>query len=221
MTRPVAMAVILVLVPLGAGAQNVPGTFEAGGGIRWVGPMSLGSANANETRPGGGTFTLFTTASRLDAASALEARFGVRLSDTLQVEAAGSYATPSLTARIASDVEGIPDVSISETITQFTIEGAAVLDLPRYRAGARAVPFVSAGAGYNRQLHETATLIEQGAVYHLGAGVNIVLKDRADAGMKAIGVRVDGRAVFRTGGVAFDDSAHIGPAFGGTLFVRF
>jgi hypothetical protein len=209
-----ATIALALALPANAYAQ----TFEVGGGVRWVGPMTLGSANADETRPGGSTFTLFTSDSRLDSAAALEARFGVRLSDTLQVEATGSYAAPTLTARIASDVEGIPDVSISETITQYTVEGAAVLDLPRY-AGARVMPFVSAGAGYNRQLHETATLIEHGPIYHVGGGVNVTLGEQS--GGKAFGVRLDGRAVIRTGGVAFDDSPHVAPAFGATLFVRF
>jgi hypothetical protein len=211
---------ILVFAATNAQAQTMPGKVEIGGGLRWAGPMSLGSSDATETQPGGSRFTLFKTESRLDSATAVEARFGVRLSDTLQVEGVGSYGKPMLTARIASDAEGIPSVSISESITQFTIEGALVLELPRRRIGFRTVPFVSAGGGYNRQLHETATLIEHGFVYHLGVGGNVMLKERPDAGVKTVGLRVDARALIRTGGVAFDDRPHVGPSIAGTLFVR-
>lgn len=209
----VVLAVFVIARPCPAAAQP----FEIGGGVRWMGPMSLGAADATETRPGGSRFTLFTSDSRLDAAPAIEARVGVRVSDTLQVEAAGSYAAPALTARIASDVEGIPDVSVAESLNQFTIEGAVLLDLVRFR-GRRTSPFVSAGGGYARQLHETATLIEHGAIYHIGGGVNVPLKG---SGRGALGLRLDGRALIRTGGVAFDDRPHVGPSFGATVFVRF
>jgi hypothetical protein len=183
--------------------------------------MSLGSVEATETRSGGGRFTLFTSDSRLDAAAGVEGRLGVRLSETLQAEAAGSYTKPTLVARIGSDAEGIPDVTVPETITQFAVEGAILLDLSRFKVGTRGVPFVSAGAGYNRQLHETATLIEHGIVYHIGGGANVALKVRPDRALKTFGLRLDARAIIRTGGIAFDNNSHAGASFGGTLFVRF
>jgi hypothetical protein len=196
-------------------------TLEVGGGVRRYGAMSLGASEANETAPGGSAFRLFTTESQLNGPTAFEARIALRLSDRWALEANGSYGTPVLSTRIGSDVEGIPDVTATESVQQFTIEGAVVRELQRWQLGRRTVPFVSAGAGYMRHLHERQTLAESGALYYLGAGANIILIARPDARLTVIGVRLDARAVFRAGGAAFDDDAHVAPTAGATLFVRF
>jgi hypothetical protein len=221
MKRELAMGVMMVLAASAVHAQGTPGNFEIAGGVRRVGAMSLGGSNANETSPGGGTFTLFKTDSQLKGANLVEGRIGVPFTERLRLEASGSYATSDLSTRITSDVEGIPDVTATEPIQQFTLEGAIVMDLPRWQVGRRTVPLVSAGGGYLRQLHEGQTLIEQGGLFHIGGGANILLGARPDARLKAFGVRLDARALFRTGGVAFDDGAHGASSFGATVFVRF
>jgi hypothetical protein len=202
-------------------AQTMPGDLEVGGGVRWVGGMSLGKTDATETSSSGGTFTLFASESELTAANAVEARLGVGLTRTLRVEVGGAYATSDLRTRISSDVEGIPDVTASERVQQFAIEGVVVKELTAWRLGTRTLPFASAGGGYLRHLHEGKTLVETGGFWHVGGGAHVVLRSEPDALMKAAGLRVDARAVFRHGGAAFDSRAHASPSLAASLFARF
>lgn len=204
-----------------AQAQTIPGDYEVGFGIRRVGAMSLGAVDANETGAGGGSFRLFATETQLDPANAFEGRLGIYLSETLRLEASGSYGVSNLRTRISSDVEGIPDVTAREPIQQYTVEGALLMDLPQWRLGTRILPFVAAGGGYLRHLHENKMLVEDGGLWHIGGGANLVLRSRPDALIKALGIRLDGRALFRIGGVAFDNRSRTSVAVGVTTFARF
>jgi hypothetical protein len=205
---------VLVLVPAAARAQDLPGRVAIAGGIRWIGSIALDGKDATETAAGGGRVTRFESDSRLEAAPMFEARVGVRLPASLQVEASGSFGTSDLTTRLTSDAEGVPDATIGERVTHWTIEGALVAHLASWRLGARTVPFLSAGAGYLKQQHEGRTVSETGVLYHAGGGLDIGLSD-------ALGLRADVRAVIRSGGVAFDDSARVAPGAGASLFVVF
>jgi hypothetical protein len=204
-----------------ARAQTIPGDYEVALGIRHVGAMSLGAVEANETSSGGGSLKLFATESRLDAVNGVEGRLGVRVSDTIHLEASGSYGVSTLSTRISSDVEGIPDVTATEPIQQYSVEGAVLMDLPRWQLGTRVLPFVAGGGGYVRQLHENKILVENGGLWHIGGGATIALRSRPDALIEVMGVRVDGRAQFRIGGVAFDKRSHASAAAGASVFVRF
>jgi hypothetical protein len=204
-----------------AQAQTIPGDYEVAFGIRYVGAMALGAVDANETRSGGGNLKLFATESRLDAVSGVEGRFGIRLSETIRLEASGSYGVSSLSTRISSDVEGIPDVTATEPIQQYSVEGGVLMDLPRWQLGTKVLPFAAAGGGYLRHLHENKILVENGGLWHIGGGANIALRSRPDALIEVLGVRVDGRAQFRIGGVAFDKRPQTSAAMGASAFVRF
>jgi hypothetical protein len=197
-------------------------------GGRWFGRTSLGEADANATTADGGTFRLFSTQSELAPMFALEGRLGVRVSQTLQVEASVSYGTSDLRTDVTLDVEGAADTTVSESVRQIALEGSIVAELSRWRMGDRTTPFVSGGAGYLRQLHERGTLAETGVIYHGGGGINILLRrPRPPAPgtrgplAKSIGVRADVGAVLRTGGVALTDGIHVSPAAGSSLFFRF
>jgi hypothetical protein len=191
-------------------AQARDDTYEAGGGLRFVGPQSLGQVDANESNPGGGDFTLFSADSSLGPMIGYEARFGVRVTPTLRLEATGSYGATDLDVELDSDVEGAASITASERVTQFTLEGAAVIDLARWRF-ARGTPFLSAGAGYVRALHEDRTLVEEGALWYAGGGVNLLLRP--------LGLRFDARALFQRG--VINDGVHISPVVGASVFVRF
>jgi hypothetical protein len=84
------------------------------------------------------------------------------------------------------------------------------------------LPFVTGGGGYLRQLHEGATLVQTGSIYYIGAGASIALStaDRRQR-VKQIGLRLDTRAIVRTGGVTIDGRAYTAPAVGASLFARF
>ena len=61
-----------------------------------------------------GTFRLFTADSTLHALLGLEARFGVRVTRALRVEATGSYGASDLNVKLNSDVEGAAGITASE-----------------------------------------------------------------------------------------------------------
>jgi hypothetical protein len=163
---------------------------------------------------------LFSTSSDLAAAGGIEGRIGVRLTRALQVEASSSYSRPQLRASVSGDIENAASAILVETIQQFTVDGGVVLHLDQWRFGGRAVPFVSAGAGYLRQLHEGNALVVTGQMYRVGGGATCLLMSRS-SGLKGFGIRGDLRAIVRTKGVAFDHRAHASPAAAGSVFLRF
>lgn len=197
-----------------------PGRFELAAGPLWTGRGSFTSKDATETAPAGGRYRLFSTSAVLAPAPGVEARAGVKLTRLLQVEVSSSYGRPQLRTTISNDVEIPATITVGERVRQFTFDGAVVLQLPRWRVGRRAVPFVSAGAGYLRHLHEGDTLSAAGRTYHVGGGVKLLLTSRPK-GMKGLGLRGDARALIRTKGVAFDTRAHVSPVLAASLFVRF
>lgn len=207
-----------------AGAQSSapidPGRFEVGVGLRWTGRASFGSREANETTSAGTPSTIFTTSSELASASGIEGRAGIHLTRRLRAEAAGSYGTPQFVTRVTLDIESSTPVRATERIQEFTIQGAMVWDLAVPRLGARTTPFVSAGAGYLRQLHAGGVLAASGQVYEIGGGVKHLVVSRDHARLKGIGVRADARVVARAKGVAIDRRTHLSPVLGASIFIR-
>ena len=229
MKNSLAVAVAaLTFTATPAGAQSSsspssePGRLELGIGAVWIGRASLGSRDANETTGTGGTFRLFSSSTELASVAGLEGRVTVVVTPRFEAEAFASYTKPQLQTRVDSDAESSnAPLTITGTILQFAIGGAALWypRLPRFEGRARV--FVRGGAGYLRQLENDGTLIVTGRVYEAGAGVKLLLVSRETGWWKGIGARVDARAVVRQKGVAFDNRARVSPAAGASLFLRF
>ena len=217
-----AWVLVALLAPSAAHAQARATTdrVEVGGGVRWVGGAALGDTDATLGTASGGSFVQFASASELGPAVAVEGRVGVRLSRALRVETSVSYGTTELRTHLDSDVESIPDVTVSESITRYTIEGTLVASLDRWRRG-RVTPFVSVGGGYLRELHVGRTLVETGRTFHAGGGVTVPLRSSRSGASTAVGLRADARIVVRSGGVLFDDDAVVAPVAGASVFFRF
>jgi hypothetical protein len=205
---------------LAQGGLDERGRLELSAGLLWTGRASFGSAAATETSASGGPFLLFSTSSELAAAGGVEGRIGVRLTPALQVEASSSYGRVQLRTTVSGDSDNGASAVLSETIQEVMVDGGVMLRLERWRFRGRAVPFVAAGAGYLRQVHEGNTLAVTGQTYRAGGGVNYLLMSRP-RGVKGIGIRGDVRAIVRRKGVAFDNRAHTSPAAAVSLFVRF
>jgi hypothetical protein len=195
------------------------GRLELSAGVVWGGGLDLGSAAATETSPAGQPVPIFATSTTLGALAAFEGRIGWRFSRSFTAEADATVGQHDLRIALSNDVEGAPAATVSERVDQFTIGGAllwhAPLGSPRLR------PFAAAGGGYLRALHENATLAQTGHYYQFGGGVDVLLASRGTARLKAVGVRVDARALVRINGVAFDAAARTAPAAAASLFVRF
>jgi hypothetical protein len=222
-------AIVLCIVSVGyvrpAAAQSAPATgpgwLEVSVGGLWVGHQVLGTNDANETTPDGGSLKIFTTSSDLASVAGLEGRIAVRLMRSLEAEVEASYGTPRLKITISSDIENAPAVTAIEPVRQFTVGAGVVWYVPFRSWRERLAPFVTAGGGHLRQIHEERIFVETGQFYQVGGGVKYLLFASPRGFINAIGARVDVRAVVRRMGVAFDDRAHAAPALGAAAFVRF
>ena len=223
MTRAGATTTTTLVVALLAGgvaparAQAGPqaGRIEIDAGPIWMGRSPLTSGDAQETTSTAGAFRLFTTSTTLTEMIGAEVRIGVPLGRSLEVFGAGSFGTRQLRIAATDDVENAVAVTAAERVEQVTVTGGVLWFVSR----SRVAPFVSAEAGMLRELHEERTLVEGGRVYLVGGGVEFLLSTR-NGGVKALGARVDARAVLRSKGFLLDGS-RLSPAIGVSVFTRF
>jgi hypothetical protein len=206
--------------PARAQSAVQPGRIEVAVGARRSGGLSIAAGDANETTSSGTTFRLFTASTTLASATSFEARVGVRITRRLEAQLSGGYGTPQLRISVSNDIENGAAVTSTERLQQFTVRGGAVWSLsPLGRWGF--APFVAADAGYLRELHEANTLVQSGRMFEIGGGATYPLTSNRSRRLKQIGVRFDARAVLRANGAAFDDSLHVAPALGASLYFRF
>jgi hypothetical protein len=218
------LAGVACVWPSLAGAQPsdpLPGRLSLGAGIRWTNRATIGSADATETTPAGGRFVLFRTNTSIARAAGVDSTIGIRLTRSVDAEVTASFTRPDLHTKVSADAEGAAGFTAIETMKEIAVEGSLVLHLTGKRLGARTIPYLSAGAGVLRDLHERDTLAEDGRLYHVGAGLHYLLKSSTAGGLNALGIRLDGRAVARSGGAAFDDNLHLAPMLSASLVARF
>jgi hypothetical protein len=197
----------------------VPGRVEASVGVLWVGHQALGSGAATESTGSGGSLQLFTASSRLETATGVDAQIAVGLLRSLEAAVELSYAKPGLTVALDHDFENASPVVARETLQELRV-GGNLLWYP-WRRRSRLAPFASGGAGYLRQVHERGTLIETGRYYQFGGGVKYLFFSHPAGRLKALGARLDARALLRAKGVASGDTLHAAPALGAAMFARF
>ncbi|HEX2443854.1 MAG TPA: outer membrane beta-barrel protein [Vicinamibacterales bacterium] len=203
-------------------AASRAGSFELAIGGVWTSPASLGQDDATETtnQSGGPPFTLFEASSEIDAGLGMEARLGYYLTPRIAIEGGGMVVWQQVSTHVTSDVEGLPDVTAVEDLTEFVVDGAVAI---HFNPLGGLAPFVRAGAGYLRQLHEGASLVDEGVVYHAGAGATWWLSSPRRGFFKRWGLRGDARVVIRDGGFTLedDDDVRIGAVAAGALLIAF
>lgn len=179
------------------------GTTELSGGALASGGFDLGTVSATETRnPGTGTgpLELFKTSNRVASSTGAQARVGIYLTHAIEVEAGLQYLRPTLSSRITGDFEQAAEVTATDAMTRYVIDGSLLFHINALSfAGGRAVPYVSGGGGYLRELHQGQELIETGKQYQAGGG----LKYWLGQGSRRFGVRADVGASIRDGGFDF------------------
>lgn len=187
------------------------------GGI-WLGSYSLGSQDANlvANQPGGGPYTLFKSSSRVESTGGLDARVGWRATRMFTFEGGLTWSRPQLSTRLFSDVEGAADVTATEKTSQYIIEGAVLASLAG--PGRALVPFVRAGFGYLRELHDGNSLVETGTSVQVGGGATFWFGDVA---RQSIGLRVDGRYYLLRNGLNLGKSNRSLGAIGGAIVFGF
>ncbi len=223
-----AAAVIFGAIPRPAAGQiwlGAPaprsGSVELSGGVLWAQGYDLGGTPALLTRnptTGSSPLQLFDSTSRLDAASGLVARLGVYLSRSVSIEGGFQYSKPVLGVRVSGDFEGADAATVTETISRYLFDGSVVVHLlPLSFAQGRGVPFVTAGWGYARELHEGNELVETGQQYHAGAGLKFWFSERR----RRFGIRGDAGFAVREGASDFSEGWRTVPTASASLLYLF
>jgi hypothetical protein len=195
--------------------------FEVSVGGLWIGGAELGSTQAdlraNNLSPT--PYRLFAAETDAVAAPGLDGRVAYWLTRSLALEGGFVRVRPELRTRITADVEAAGDLTATERIDQYFIDANVLWLLDRFRFGAT-TPFVSAGAGYLRQLHEGRTFVETGQVYEFGGGVRHPLLTEA-GWLRTVGLRLHARLYVLSNGVQLEDRARTHGAFSGAIYFSF
>ena len=200
-------------------AQARSTSWEAAAGAAWFSGIGLGESVATLERPGGGTFELFRAETSQDHGFGVAATVSFYPAPRLAIEAGFSYARPGVSTRVTADAESAAAVTSTIGLQQYVVEGGARWYFAR--AFGRFQPFARAGAGWMRQLDEHSALVEDGTVFHAGAGVDRAFVERAAGRVKRIGLRLDARVTGRTGGIDVGDKVRVGAAAGALVFFGF
>ena len=226
----VCASLTMLLVPATlASAQDAaprPRSFEVSASGIVLGGVDFGDRNATLTAndPGNPDFILFATSSRLEPGAGLEARMTFNITRTFGIEGAVTWTRQTAETEITSDAEGIPNITLTEDLSTYFVEGAAVVHLRGLQfARGRGIPFVFGGGGYLRQLDGDSILVDTGTVFHAGGGLKYFLSSRSRGFVRDVGLRADGRVYVRSGGLELVEEKTRRPTWGvaGGLVVRF
>lgn len=226
--RTAAVAALALLTAAPAAAQvyigsDIPrrGSWEVGGGVVWARGFELDSLPAQLTANEGNNaspFTLFASEWEVGSIAGLQARGAFYLSRSLAIEGGVQYSRPVVTARLSGDAEEAEDLTAEETMSRYIIDGSVLFHFTNLAfANGRAVPFVSAGAGYLRELHDGNELVETGAEYHAGGGIKVWLTQ----GRRRAGLRGDVGLSIRDGGFASETGRRTLPTAGASVIFLF
>ena len=220
--RLVAFILILAAPAFAQEAPQLPDNrVTINGGITWLGGYDVGASTAQLRGNGTGStappFTLFTADSHFSTAAAPELRVGVSLTRRLAIEGGASFSHPRIGVSIAGDAEAAAQDLPGEELEQYIFDGGLTWQLP-IDTGRRLAPFVIAGAGYLRQLHEDRTLAETGRIYYAGGGARFWLRGGHDRS-RPIGLRSEFRINMRNNGIDFEDKMRAYPTFATFVFI--
>ena len=177
------------------------GAFEISGGGTWSAGQDLAEGAATLTpNPGSGSasFELFQSEPTLKSVFGAQVLVGYYITRAFAIEGGMRYSRPTLSVRLSDDFENAPSLTADTNITQYLFTGSAVY---HFGSSPRVVPFVAAGAGHLRDVHNGNELIETGVEYHGKFGV----KWWSGTGRGRIGLRAEGGVSIRTGGFNFDE----------------
>src|SRR6185503_17041934 len=176
------------------------------GGPIWAGGYDIGESPAqlrsNATGSEPPPFLLFAVSSSVEQLLGIEANVGYAITPSLMVEGGGWYARANIAVDLSRDPEAQPTSIDGEKLHQVILSGGIAWQLP-VSLGRKVAPFLTAGGGYLRQLHEERTLAESGRIYYVGGGARYFLAG-GRGGARSLGVRGDVRLNWRTPGIDFE-----------------
>ena len=117
-----------------------------------------------------------------------------------------------LSSELSNDAEQADSTTATETLTRYVFDGTVLYHFGK----GKAMPFVAAGGGYIRELHDGYGVVETGNEFHAGAG----LKHWFSGGKQRFGLRAEAGVMSRSGGVDFEDARRtVVTAFGGVSYL--
>jgi hypothetical protein len=149
------------------------GSIELTGGASISPGFDLDSAQAELTRGAQSDgLDLFRTQGEVSGFPGIYARVGVYVSRAISVEGGLRFAKPELRYRLSQDFEQAAEETATDSTTHYVFDGSVLFHFTGASfGGGRGMPFVSAGGGYIRELHEGNELVETGNEFHATAGI--------------------------------------------------
>ena len=194
--RALAVLLFAVLLPSPAAAQIYigrehpsRGSIEAGAGVMWSPGFDLGGETIELTRSGQQTdgFDLFSIDGDVDRFAGAHARVGIYVTRAVSVEGGVRVARPTLSFSLSGDAESAADETAAERVSHYLFDGSLLFHvIGAAFADRRGVPFLSAGGGYIRELHEGNELVETGRELHATAGVKYWFGRARRVGVRAV-----------------------------------
>ena len=202
-------------------SQKVPPasqrSYDLSFGGTWTMPSGVGETSLEYLDSGGSEFTVFNATNRFGNGFGLDTNLGFRLARKIFGEAVGAWTHVPLEAKITNDVEAGEDVTVSESASRFSLGGAIRLHLSE---GATEW-FVRGGASWMREVAAGSALTADGTLIDAGVGFIRALS-RTPGGMLKVGLRVEGRLSFRSGGLTLgEEKLRVGPVVAGALTLGF
>jgi hypothetical protein len=213
-TAPVALGQVYI-------GRDTPrrGSVEVTGGGAWSPGFDVQSVNAELTRSAQNDgFDLFSVSGDVSGFPGAYARLGLYLTNTISIEGGIRFAKPKLAYRLTGDAESAADETAVETLSHYVFDGSILFHFTNASfASGRGVPFVSAGGGYIRELHEGNELVETGNEFHATAGV----KYWFGTGRRRLGLRAEAGFSSRQKGLDDDEARRTLPLVLGGISLLF
>ena len=198
-------------------------SFEIAVGAEFLTPQGLGTGAATMTsnNQSGTPYNYFAVTGTRAAAPAFRGRLGYNLTSMLTVEGGIVVSRGNVEGAVSADAESVSPLTVTERMTQYFVDLSVLAHLRHmaFSAGA-GVPFLEAGVGYLRQVHQDNAAINTGQILHFGGGVTYMFSSRP-ASRLGLGFRADARIYAPRKGYTFGSSQQIFGAVGGSLVVAF
>ena len=172
--------------------------YELSIGAVAMGAMSFGESDATFSRPTASPLLVFNSDISLGPGPGAEVHFGRPVGSRLAFEVDRHLDVHDDSSEVSTDIENAPDATLTEDLSRFSVEGSA---LWRLAGGAQRRVLSARRRGWMRELAAGATLAETGVIGNVGVAVKYWWGASSSVQRRRLGLRLDGRAVLRSGGV--------------------
>ncbi len=201
--RGLSFGLLVVVTAFATPAQAQSSGLQIGLGGVFTGATPAGTVDATLIDPAGGRLSLYRTTNRMASGIGVEGLVSARLRERVRVELALGWGSADFEAQVSGDFEGAPELSVTQSVNQFTADLALVWRVVQH---GRFDVFVRGGGGGFREITSDRALVDNGWRASVGGGAQMRLRQAASGWLGRIALRADVRMLARGGGIAFGDS---------------